>query len=177
MERIHVHIFTPHKDYCKVEGVAECERILSAIRGASGNEVLVIQTVYDDNNLNHQKLNIPRLPYMVIYDPDNEKALNISDPAELDIEGIRQRVAYYSMAVHYNEETNTYFDSLGEVEPLMSIKLGSSSIGLGGLGLSGLSLFNWPDCEKYLPEVMCEYKQLLGLLVIALIVLLIWKLL
>lgn len=177
MENIHVHIFVPNKDYCNVEGVAECERIRSAIDGASYNKVMLFYTYYNEGNPNHLKLNLPRLPYMVVYDPDKEKALNLSDPAELNIEEIRQRVAYYSMAVQYNEQTGSYYDSLGEVEPLMSIQLGKSQKGLGGLGLSQLPLFNWPDCEKYLPEVVCNQKQLLGWLLLIVIFLLVLKIL
>lgn len=174
---IHVHIFVPNDDYCKVEGVAECERIRSAVEGASYNKMMLLYTRYNESNPNHLQLNLPRLPYMVIYDPKEEKVLNISDPADLNIEEIRQRVAYYSMAVQYDDETGTYYDSLGEVKPLMSIQLDKSKKGLGGLGLSQLPLFNWPDCDKYLPEVVCNQKQLLSWFIVIVILLLVWKLL
>jgi hypothetical protein len=176
MELIHFHIFVPHDNYCKVEGIAECERIQSAIRGSTGStEILVIQTVYDESNINHQALGLPRLPYAVIYDPQQQMAMQVFDPAQYDIAGIRNKVAYYGDLVEYNEESGTYEDNLGPIEPFAQISLGKANT-LGGLGINPFRLFNWPGCDQYLPSAICS-PTVLSLLLLAIIGLLVFKIL
>jgi len=176
MDTLHIHLFVPEKGYCQSTGTAECERIKSAIPGATNNaDVLLIQTEYNEENPNHGALALPKLPYLVMYDPQRGMAMESFDPATHDIGDIRRKIDYYASAVAYDEETGTYHDGIGEVNPLAQVSLGKLK-GLNGLGLSPFRLFNWPDCEKYLPKGVCK-PEIISFLLIIIIGLLLFKIL